>query len=316
MLRVLSVLLLLAVATHAHAGQYGEFEGRPKGEFLPGPERPLFKLSAPFVYHDPNGLDWTTPAGEVIDGATIPGPAWSFVGGPFSGNYLNAAVIHDYYCCAKSREYYSTHHAFWLGMRALGVGTVKADIMWAAVRLMGPKKWAVDPDATPPVPCNTEAVAQGNIFDSASRETKIKAVAKLTAMARTLATTDGVALDVVEGHVIETETPEADQHLTFLQNALLKDFNVQASKIGLVSGITEFELSQVNLNDQPVATWVQGQIPALDRFMDERKLTYPPPATIRGDVYAPLALEDLSQFQIKLFPIDPLEKRFEQLQRQ
>ncbi len=315
MLRTLSALLLLLVSAPGHAGQFGEFEGRPQGEFLPGPDRPLFKLHAPFVYHDPNGLDWTAPANEVIDGATIPWPAWSIVGGPFSGNYLNAAVIHDYYCCTKSREYYSTHHTFWLGMRAAGIGSVKADIMWAAVRVMGPEKWSVDPSAIPPVPCNTETIAVGNIFDPASPETKSKAVAKLTAMARTLATTDGVALDVVEGHVIETETPEADAHLAFLQEALLKGFDVQASKVGLVSGITEFEMTQVNRNERPVATWIQGQIPALDTFMEARKLAYPPPATIDGEVYVPLAV-DLLKFQTNQFPVEPLEKRFEQLRRQ
>ncbi len=74
-------------------------------------------------------------------------------------------------------------------------------------------------------------------------------------------------------------------------------------------------MTQVNRNERPVATWIQGQIPALDTFMEARKLAYPPPATIDGEVYVPLAV-DLLKFQTNQFPVEPLEKRFEQLRRQ
>lgn len=315
MVRFCSTIVFVMIATCAAAGQYGEFVGHPQGQFMDGPDRPLFKLTEPFVYKDPNGLEWVTPAGEIVDGASIPDPAWSILGGPFSGKYLDAAVIHDYYCCAKTREYYSTHHAFWLGMRASGVGRVKADIMWAAVRFMGPDIWSVDPEAAPPVPCNGEPTLAGNIYDSASPDVQSKAVAKLTAMARTLTTTDGTVLDVVQDRVIETETPEAEQHLSFLHEALLKNFDVSASQVGLISGVTATELEQANLRQRPLAPWVQGQIPALDRFMKASGITYPQPATLNGSAYAPFVANDLSQFDVQEFPIAPLQNRLDQLRK-
>ena len=310
---MLAAICIASTTAHA-SGHNGVFLSEPRGAFIDGPDRPLYRLDAPFTYRDPNGLEWTAPAGEVVDGASIPKPAWSLVGGPFSGKYLKAAIIHDYYCCAKSREYHSTHHAFWLGMLAAGIGRVQANMMWAAVRFAGPEQWVVDPDADPPVPCKSIANAVPTAFESVPEETQAKAVAKMIAMARTLATTEGNVLDVVDGEVILTGTDEAETHLRFLHESLLKKFEVEEG-FGLVSFVTEYELKDADLHGQMIAPWVLGQIPALDIYMESVGMQYPSAATFDGQVYAPAVFQGYSQFNVDEFRSDflwrltPLQRR-------
>src|SRR4051812_13535146 len=40
-----------------------------------------------YEYVDSNGRSWPVPAGTVVDGASIPQPFWSIIGGPFEGLY-------------------------------------------------------------------------------------------------------------------------------------------------------------------------------------------------------------------------------------
>lgn len=70
--------------------------------------RPTFKLEGDFRFDDPNGMQWITPAGTEVDGASIPQFFWSFIGGPFEGSYINASVIHDHYCRTRSRTAHDT----------------------------------------------------------------------------------------------------------------------------------------------------------------------------------------------------------------
>ncbi|RWQ57827.1 DUF1353 domain-containing protein [Mesorhizobium sp.] len=228
----LIVISFLLATTAVNCQEYGQFVGNPYGVFIPGAERPLFKLNKPFVYRDPNGLEWTAPAGEVVDGASIPGFAWSLVGGPFDGQYLNAAITHDYYCCSKSREYYGTHHAFWLGMRAAGVDETMSYVMWSAVRFAGPEYWSVDSSAVAPVPCRTDNAASKSLYEMSDSRTKALAVAKFAGMARTLKTSNGRLLDIVDGRPIEAQTAEAESHLDFLRSAMAKNFDVEQPSLG------------------------------------------------------------------------------------
>jgi hypothetical protein len=68
---------------------------------------------------------------------------WSLTGSPFSGKYRKAAVIHDYYCEERVRSWEATHKMFWEAMLAAGVGEKKAEIMYSAVYLHGPR-WQED----------------------------------------------------------------------------------------------------------------------------------------------------------------------------
>jgi hypothetical protein len=75
-----------------------------------------FELEQPFGYIDPSGTMWQAEKGLVTDGASIPWPLWSIVGGPFEGEYRRAAVIHDFYCDRKYRGWERTHRVFYDAM--------------------------------------------------------------------------------------------------------------------------------------------------------------------------------------------------------
>ncbi len=123
---------------------FGSFSEGPDGRFVTGDPRPVFRLSAPFGFKDPAGRVWPVPKGEEVDGASIPKLFWSFIGGPFEGNYLYASVVHDFYCRVKTRSTDDTHKTFYYGMRAKGVPEPQAMKMYSAVATFGPK-WRLTP---------------------------------------------------------------------------------------------------------------------------------------------------------------------------
>lgn len=52
-------------------------------------------LDEEFFYIDPKGRKWISPKGSYINGATIPQFLWDSLGGPYSGRYRRASVVHD-----------------------------------------------------------------------------------------------------------------------------------------------------------------------------------------------------------------------------
>ena len=118
---------------------FGTFSGEPSFKLKNNPDtRPTFILLEDFSFTDPNGLEWSVPKCWEVDGASIPKVAWSFIGGPMSGKYAHASIIHDKYCDTKERTAHDTHRVFYYGMKANGVGDSKAKIMYWAVRTFGP----------------------------------------------------------------------------------------------------------------------------------------------------------------------------------
>ena len=97
------------------------------------------KLLSSFAYIDPKGVEWEVPSGWVVDGASIPQVAWTFVGGPFEGKYRDASVIHDFGCDKKVKPWEKVHEVFYWAMLASGVETWRAKIMYAAVYHFGPR---------------------------------------------------------------------------------------------------------------------------------------------------------------------------------
>jgi hypothetical protein len=75
------------------------------------------------------------------DGASVPKFFW-FYYAPFTGNYRNAAVIHDYLCDTKITTWEATHKIFYNAMRAADVTENDAKILYAAVYYFGPR-WGV-----------------------------------------------------------------------------------------------------------------------------------------------------------------------------
>jgi hypothetical protein len=76
---------------------------------------------------------YTIPDGFVSDGASIPQQAWSFVGGPLSGRYRRAAILHDYLLRHQIVSVDQAHAVFLRAMRADGVTEEQADLFYHAV---------------------------------------------------------------------------------------------------------------------------------------------------------------------------------------
>jgi hypothetical protein len=96
-------------------------------------------LLKPFGYTDSNGVDWEVPEGFISDGASIPTWLWVMLGGPFSGPYRDAAVIHDYYCGEKTRRWQDVHRVFLEAALNRGTAEDLAKTLYAGVLLGGPR---------------------------------------------------------------------------------------------------------------------------------------------------------------------------------
>lgn len=104
-------------------------------------------LVEPFAYVDPRAIRWAAPAGAVVNGASIPRAFWSLIGGPFSGRFRDASVVHDVACESRDRPWQAVHTMFYEACRCGGVGAVKAKTMYYAVFHFGPR-WRVETRTT------------------------------------------------------------------------------------------------------------------------------------------------------------------------
>lgn len=52
-------------------------------------------LQEDLSFIDPDGRQWVALKGSCLNGASIPQALWSFIGGPYSGRYRRASVVHD-----------------------------------------------------------------------------------------------------------------------------------------------------------------------------------------------------------------------------
>ena len=120
-----------------HCGKHGGFQGTVKAEWLENGRK--MRLLAPFAYWSPQGEFWNAPEGAVVDGASIPQLLWTFAGGPFTGAYRRASVVHDVACDERARSWQAVHRMFYDACRCAGVGRLRAKVMYAAVRRRGPR---------------------------------------------------------------------------------------------------------------------------------------------------------------------------------
>lgn len=95
-------------------------------------------LLEPLTWDDGDAVV-VVPAGFVSDGASIPAPAWPFVGYPLAGAILRAALLHDYEIATRRAPSADVHRRFEIALRATGVGRARAAVLGAAVRLFGPR---------------------------------------------------------------------------------------------------------------------------------------------------------------------------------
>ncbi|MEM8553729.1 MAG: DUF1353 domain-containing protein [Pseudomonadota bacterium] len=248
----------------AFAGEYfGAFGPGPSGEFRQGDRWQELVLDSEFAFEDPNGLMWVTPEGIAVNGASIPPIFWSLIGGPFSGLYLKASVIHDHYVVTQERTSHDTHRNFYYGMCANGVPPWKANTMYWAVRTFG-KHWILEAESPVGDPLGwnvTLARARSEL-----REAHVEiARQSLLEVARTQKTSGGQILRITLDGAIEStlEGLDADADLTRRILALtipeLNSENVIPAQtiMQATSGLQDnIELTLENL---PV--WPEGVIP-------------------------------------------------------
>lgn len=98
-----------------------------------------FELIEEYTFVDAKGRSWTAPQGTVVNGASIPKVIWSWIGGPWSGRYRNAAVIHDWMCDQLISDSETAHRVFYEGLLANGMSPTKSWVMYQAVLKGGPK---------------------------------------------------------------------------------------------------------------------------------------------------------------------------------
>ena len=99
-------------------------------------------LREDFSYVDPHDRRWTAPAGSVVDGASIPAAFWTFIGGPFEGQYRKASVVHDVGCHEKTARWEDVHRMFYEACVCGGVDLQTAKLLYYAVYHYGPR-WEV-----------------------------------------------------------------------------------------------------------------------------------------------------------------------------
>ena len=126
----------------------GSFSAPPKIELIDTPDGPNrnVRVIEDFTFTEAdNGAVWDAPSGSIVDGASIPQVLWSFVGSPFTGDYVYASIVHDVACDARTRPWRDVHYMFYQACLAGGTTSLRAKLMYLAVRNFGPR-W---PDPTP-----------------------------------------------------------------------------------------------------------------------------------------------------------------------
>ena len=113
------------------------FEGEVIARWLKDGRK--MKLLENFHFVDASGKRWSAPKGSVIDGASIPRILWDSVGGPFTGKYRRASVLHDVACVERAEPYQDVHRMFYEAMIADKTSIAKAKKMYMAVASFGPK---------------------------------------------------------------------------------------------------------------------------------------------------------------------------------
>ena len=142
-------LLLLAPQTGCATSDNGamtalfnktQAAGRYKGDLLfrSLPNGRDMEIARQFEYIDPKNVRWVVPEKTKVNGASIPKALWSTIGGPFSGRYRDASVIHDFHCEVRVRPAKQVHRVFYDAMLTSGVGKTKANVMYYAVTRFGP----------------------------------------------------------------------------------------------------------------------------------------------------------------------------------
>lgn len=252
---------------------FGDFLDSLNGKFNPRAKpRPTFTLESDFRFRDPNGVMWMTPSGTEVDGASIPQALWSLIGGPFEGSYINASVIHDYFCKTKEKTSHDTHRNFYYGMRATNIPEWKAKLMYWAVETFGPSwtlerkvvfKQSCSNTSTESPTCTSEpsievVAVSASPIDLSDPVIFSAAINKTNAVARTLLTSNGKYLDITESGIVSATEKNITNNSIKYRN-IFKERNFLSSYTNL--GV----LSQPNGKDiLKVKPWPNEKIPTMN----------------------------------------------------
>jgi Protein of unknown function (DUF1353) len=150
----------------------GRFLGDPRTKWLPDGRD--MELLEDFVFIDSSARAWTAEKGCKVNGASIPKPFWSIIGGPFEGQYRNASIVHDAECDRKTALSVDVHRMFYDACRCGGVPEKKAKLLYWAVANYGPS-WSVVSRASRETPfemANASLEGVPEIFSAQSNATK------------------------------------------------------------------------------------------------------------------------------------------------
>lgn len=129
------------------------FSAELNADLLPGLDRdtglPLYRLTVPLGYTSPKGVKVCVPVGYETDLASIPRALHTFFS-PAEPKARRAAVLHDYLyssrgfiASAPDWEYSraDADNLFRDALRECGVGRLRRNLYFAAVRLFGRTAW-------------------------------------------------------------------------------------------------------------------------------------------------------------------------------
>jgi hypothetical protein len=145
-------------ATQKHP--WGYYTGTPVTRW--NPDGRSMTLLSELRYTDPKGVVWVAPPGSVVDGASIPRPLWSFMGGPFEGKYRNASVLHDVSYDQQNRPPKDCDRMFYNAMRCSGVSAVEAKTMYYSLLRFG-RHWDFSIKRAKPVKIGRKLVARAQL---------------------------------------------------------------------------------------------------------------------------------------------------------
>lgn len=114
---------------------------------LPSRSLPFFPTIEPLRFVDGAHRSWEAPTGTLTDGASIPLLFVPLLGNPRSAQSLNAGTLHDAYCGVGNEAgprfhgdtWQNVHIMFYDALIVAGVPKAKAQIMFSAVWLGGPR---------------------------------------------------------------------------------------------------------------------------------------------------------------------------------
>jgi hypothetical protein len=162
---------------------WGEFIGNVTADWLDDGRK--MKLTQEFSYIDPVKKIWVSPKDSVVDGASIPQAFWSVIGGPFSGKYRRASVVHDTECdrnkLVGEETWQAVHKMFYQACRCGGVSKTKAKVMYWAVYHFGPR-WEV---ISLPISSGAPAVPRVQSIDPPPVEKQIVSLVRTRKIAST-----------------------------------------------------------------------------------------------------------------------------------